>query len=179
MKQKNVKYVGDICGQKYYVENPMSHKLVKNRGQLPKYYVSDHHKPIVDRETFNKAQEIYNSRSTKIKNGEVYCEKYSLKYPFSSTVYCQCCQQTYVRRSTNYTNKVRVTHNHVYWACSGKKLNVCTDSVSIREEELESLFVSLFNKFIKETKNDDLINKIKKVICKESDNTQIKKMISK
>ena len=48
-----------------------------------------------------------------------------------------------------------------------------------REKELESLFVSLFNKFIKETKNDDLINKIKKVICKESDNTQIKKMISK
>ena len=30
---RNVKYVGDLCGQIYYVENPITHKQLRNRGQ--------------------------------------------------------------------------------------------------------------------------------------------------
>ena len=48
----NEKYVGDLEMQKYVTSNFLSHKAVPNRGQLPKYYIRDHHAPIVDRATW-------------------------------------------------------------------------------------------------------------------------------
>ena len=64
---------------------------------------------------------------------------------------------------TKYKNKDGVVHDHVYWACSSKVTNIkgtCDNSVTIRDEELKSLFVALFNKFLNQSRNDDLINKI-------------------
>lgn len=168
---RNVKYKGDICGQRFFVENPISHKLLKNRGQRPMYYVSDHHKGIIDKKTFNKVQEIYDNRSKKIKNGKEYCEKFSLRYTFSSMIYCEHCGKTYVRRYTKYKNKDGITHDHIYWACSANladKEGKCGKAVTIRDEELKSLFVALFNKFLNQTKNDDIIKKIKDVISKDN-----------
>ena len=56
---KNEKYIGDLLGQKYYVISPMNHNRVRNYGEKEKYYAYDTHEPIIDRETWNKAQEIY------------------------------------------------------------------------------------------------------------------------
>ena len=109
---RNVKYVGDLCGQKFFVENPISHKLLRNRGQQPMYYVSNHHEGIIDRATFDKVQDIYSSRSKTIKNGKEYCEKFSLRYTFSSMIYCENCGKTFVRRYTKYKNKDGVVHDH-------------------------------------------------------------------
>lgn len=168
---RNVKYVGDICGQRFFSESPLTHKQIRNRGQKPMYYVENHHEGIIDRETFNKAQKIYNSRSIKIKDGKIYCEKFSLRYVFSSMIYCECCGQRYVRRVSPYKNKDGVIHTNAYWACSTKtsykKACNCKYSETIREEELKSLFLSIFNKFIEKNTNDELILKIKDVILKE------------
>jgi len=177
---RNVKYVGDLCGEKFFVENPISHKLVRNRGQKPMYYVKGHHLGIIDRDTFDKVQTIYQSRSKIIKEGKEYCEKFSLRYTFSSIIYCQHCGKTYVRRYTKYKNKDGVTHDHIYWACSSslKKLD-CGKSVTIRDEELKSLFVSLFNKFLNQSRSDNLINKIKDVISKDNSEEKLKKFDKK
>ena len=181
---RNVKYVGDLCGQKYFVENPISHKRLKNRGQLPKYYVKNHHEPIIDRKTFDKVQEIYKERSIKLKDGKEYCEKYSLRYTFSSMIQCEHCGQNYVRRMTKYKNKDGVVHTHVYWACSSAVEkngleNECGKAVTIRDEEVKSLFVSLFNKFLNQSKSDDLIKKIKDVISSDNSEEKIKKINKK
>ncbi|MCR4606645.1 MAG: recombinase family protein [Oscillospiraceae bacterium] len=53
----NEKYCGDMLLQKYYVEDFLTHKTIKNTGQLPQYYVKDHHEPIVPREVFTLTQE--------------------------------------------------------------------------------------------------------------------------
>lgn len=174
---RNVKYVGDLCGQRFFVENPISHKLLKNRGQKPMYYVSNHHKGIIDRSTFDKVQEIYQARSTKMKNGKEYCKKYSLRYTFSSMIYCQHCGKTFVRRYTKYKNKDGIVHDHVYWACSANisgKEDKCGKAVTIRDEELKSLFVALFNKFLNQSRNDELIKKIKDVISKDNSEEKLK-----
>ena len=179
---RNVKYVGDLCGQRFFVEDPISHKLLKNRGQKPMYYASGHHKAIIDKETFDKVQEIYNSRSIKVKNGKQYCEKFSLRYTFSSMIYCQHCGKTFVRRITKYKNKDGVVHEHVYWVCSANLMNKqgsCSKAVSIRDEEIKSLFVSLFNKFLNQTRNDDLIKKIKDIISKDTSEEKIKSINKK
>lgn len=60
---KNEKYVGDLLGQKYYVVDPLTHKRSLNYGEKEKYYVKDHHKGIIDRDTWDKAQEILNKRN--------------------------------------------------------------------------------------------------------------------
>lgn len=46
----NDKYVGDLRLQKYYVENPITHKTKVNKVEKDIYLVKNHHKPIVTRE---------------------------------------------------------------------------------------------------------------------------------
>ena len=59
---KNEKYVGDYLGQKTYIVSPLTHKRNRNFGEKEKYYVKDHHTPIISRELWNKCQEILNKR---------------------------------------------------------------------------------------------------------------------
>ena len=172
---RNVKYVGDLCGQIYYVENPITHKQLRNRGQKPKYYVRNHHEPIVARDIFEKAQKIYSERSIKIKEGKTYCEKFSLRYTFSSMIYCEKCGNRYVRRINNYINKDGVKHEHIYWACSTNiNKGSCKEAVTIREEELKSLFLALYNKFLNCSRDEDLIKKIRNTIARDNSETKIK-----
>ena len=94
-------------------------------------------------------------------------------------MYCERCGRSYVRRNSKYKNKDGVVHNHVYWACSSKVTRLkgnddCNDSVTIRDEELKSLFVGLFNKFLNQSRSDDLIKKIKNVIAKDNSDEKIK-----
>ncbi|MBO4941527.1 MAG: recombinase family protein [Clostridia bacterium] len=52
----NEKYAGDVLTQKTYVVDPISKKTRKNTGELPKFYIKDHHVAIIDREVFDAAQ---------------------------------------------------------------------------------------------------------------------------
>ena len=54
---ENPVYIGDVILQRYFTENPRTHKIFKNTGQLPRYLVTDNHAPIIERETFEKVQE--------------------------------------------------------------------------------------------------------------------------
>ena len=176
---RNVKYIGDLCGQKFYVENPISHRLVRNRGQQPMYYAKNHHKPIIDRKTWDKAQEIYNQRSVKIKEGKEYCEKFSMRYTFSSMIYCEHCGQSYVRRYTKYRNKDGVVHDNIYWTCSSTVSHTskeCGKAVTIRDEEIKSLYVALFNKFLTSSKNADFIKMLKNTISKDNSEEKLNKI---
>ncbi len=64
---KNEKYVGDAFLQKTFTVDCITHKVVKNNGERPMYLVTDHHAPIVDRDTFNQVQQELARRSSKRK----------------------------------------------------------------------------------------------------------------
>ena len=53
---RNEKYAGDLMLQKYYVNNHIEKKTLRNRGELPQYFVLDDHEGIVDRDTFLMVQ---------------------------------------------------------------------------------------------------------------------------
>lgn len=53
---ENEKYAGDMLLQKYYTKDFLTHRMVKNRGELPQYFVEDHHPPIVPKEIYKQAQ---------------------------------------------------------------------------------------------------------------------------
>lgn len=48
----NVTYTGNLLLQKEYIEDPLTKKRKKNRGELPQFYVEDTHEAIIDKETF-------------------------------------------------------------------------------------------------------------------------------
>ena len=64
------KYIGNRMMQKYYTESHVSHKVVKNKGELPMYYLEGTHPAIIDEETYRMAQEEYAKRyGVEIVNG--------------------------------------------------------------------------------------------------------------
>ncbi len=56
------KYVGDALMQKTYTPDCLSHKSVKNTGQLARYYKKNHHTPIIARSDWEKVQVLLESR---------------------------------------------------------------------------------------------------------------------
>ena len=54
----NPLYVGDLLLQKVFVRDCITKKVINNIGQRDRYYVKHHHAAIVDRETYDKVQEV-------------------------------------------------------------------------------------------------------------------------
>ena len=61
---RNEKYVGDLMMQKTYTESFLTHKSVINNGEYKKYYLKDHHPAIIDRDTWNKVQQLLLHRAS-------------------------------------------------------------------------------------------------------------------
>ena len=61
---KNEKYAGDLRMQKFYTENHLNHRAVRNDGTAVKsYYIRNHHAPIVSREIFERVQVVLEMKS--------------------------------------------------------------------------------------------------------------------
>lgn len=54
----NEKYVGTVLSQKSYVENCLTHKQIKNNGELPMYLMENNHKAIISKEVFEQVQRM-------------------------------------------------------------------------------------------------------------------------
>jgi len=54
----NEKYIGQALMQKTYIPDLLSGKKEKNHRQLDMYFVEDAHEPIIDREIFDRVQEM-------------------------------------------------------------------------------------------------------------------------
>lgn len=80
----NEKYCGDCRFQKTFIQDPISHKSVPNRGELPQYLVEDCLPAIVDKETWIVAQEIRKRHTPELKPP---CKE----HPFRGIMYCGIC----------------------------------------------------------------------------------------
>lgn len=124
------KYTGNATLQKYYIENHITHKKRKNRGELPQYYVENSHEAIIDPEIFEQVQrEIKRRRELGIfASGAVETNC------FTSKIQCRC--------GRNYRRYKKIQKNgseFVRWRCSAKKLRgeaVCS-SEDIFEDDLK------------------------------------------
>lgn len=54
---RNEKYCGDIAMQKTYIENYLTHKSVKNKGQVQAYLLHNHHEPIISKRDWELVQD--------------------------------------------------------------------------------------------------------------------------
>ncbi len=146
---KNEKYVGDALLQKTFTVDCISKKVQKNNGERPMYLVTNHHAPIIDRDTFNRVQQELARRTSKRKiSDKTITEqgKYSSKYALSELLICGNCGTPY-RRCT-WTSCGR---KQIVWRCisrleHGKKY--CTDSPTLHEEPLQRAILSAVNEYL-------------------------------
>lgn len=125
---KNRVYVGDMVQCKERVVGYKIHKIVKN----PKedwIIVENTHEPIVDRDTFNKIQDLLFSRDNRVeKNGELS--------KFAGHIRCADCKRAMNKKTLSNKNRNR---DYWYYICStyrNKSKDLCTKH-SIRNDKLE------------------------------------------
>lgn len=108
-------YIGNIVFQKSFVKDFITHTKVPNRGELPMYRLYNCHDPIIDEETFAKAQAESMRRASKKRT-----------YPFSGRLICSKCKKPFTRRSNN--------GKYACWHCRG-----CLNT-KLNEDKLTELF---------------------------------------
>lgn len=166
---KNEKYYGDAILQKTYTLDFLTHKKVKNKGQVQQFYVEGSHEPIISKEIYDKVQAEIARRAEMNNNIEGNREKYSNKYCFSGKVKCGCCGSNYTRRVWNSIDK----YKKYIWGCSNRFRNgsgVCGMD-SVPEQRIKDAFVKAFNKAFsnKEMFLSRLNKNIQKVIDTKND----------
>ena len=144
------KYLGDVLLQKTFTTDILTHSTKKNEGELPQYYVKDHHEAIRSREIgyliqaeFARRNQTKNMDTTKgIKKG-----KYSAQYALTEKVVCGECGTPYRRVTWTMRNKEK----KIVWRCisrlkDGKKY--CKHSPTIEEGALHAAIVKAINEYI-------------------------------
>ncbi len=146
----NEKMMGNILYQKNYVEDYLTKKIRKNRGELPMYLHIGTHEGIVSEEIFKKAQAERERRSN---DGGLYHYE---GVAFRKKILCPC--------GMNFMHTINGTGNRTFyvWRCNGHdKRNgaVCT-SKDIRQDVLmqaaaevlglEEFDSDVFNECVKE-----------------------------
>ena len=145
---KNEKYVGDALLQKTYTLDCITHKVVKNYGERPMYLVTDHHDPIIDRDTYNRVQQELARRSSKRKvSDKTITEqgKYSSKYALTELLICGKCGTPY-RRTTWVSRGKKL----IVWRCISRLEHgrrYCPDSPTIKEENLHRGIIRAINNY--------------------------------
>jgi len=164
---KNEKYVGDMLLGKSFTIDPIAKRRIANHGEEDQYYVRDHHEPIIDRETFEKAQELLNRRSyNRMPRGSnTKREKYSRKYAFSSMLECGFCGGHFSRRSWHSSSKYR----KIVWQCStNSKFGKveCEHSKAVPEEIIELAFLKSYEMMVGKDRNliDSVLSKVESTL---------------
>ena len=80
----NEKYMGDCLFQKTFNIDPITHKAVPNKGQLPQYYLEDCIPPIVSKEVWTLAQ-------LEIQRRQTWKPMSSAGLPFKNRIICGTC----------------------------------------------------------------------------------------
>ena len=130
----NEKYVGDALLQKSYKKD---FKQIKNNGEVPQYYVENNHEPIVDRETYEKVQEIMEKKSRQYKQAP------AIVSPFSGKIKCKSCDGGYRRKKNNRNTP----YEKWIWSCStyiDSGREHCKGH-NIREDDLKEHYLSAYN----------------------------------
>lgn len=110
---KNITYTGNLLLQKEYVADAISHKVKKNKGELPQYFVENTHEPIITMEIFNQVQAEINRR----REMGALANKALNTSCFTSKIKCSVCGKNYNRRTDGKSRRQRITYS---WHCSTK-----------------------------------------------------------
>lgn len=162
----NEKYKGDALLQKTYTENYLDHKIVKNNGQIPQYYVENNHPAIIDKDTWDQVQ-------IEMKRRESIGAHYSSTDIFASKLICGDCGGFYGKKKWHSNSK----YSRFVYQCNRKfdKGKETCHTPHIMEEDIKLKFIEAYNLTMKDKKR--IISDSQEVIALLTDSTQIDKEI--
>lgn len=151
---KNEKYCGDLVQRKTYTPDFLSHSKKYNKGEVNFIKLENHHEAIIDKNTFNKAQDEIEKRNKNKNMGH----KHSNRYVFSGKIVCGQCGATFnSRHRVHKDGSKRQT-----WRCYNNikygtiKFNTQNEKVGCENREIgNDVLESLMQKIVK----DIVVNK--------------------
>lgn len=148
----NEKYRGDALLQKEYTADFLEKTRKKNHGEIPQYYVEEHHDAIIPPAQFDFVQAEITRREN---NG-----KYSGVSIFSNRIKCGCCGGWYGSKVWHSRDKYR----KVIYRCNqkyGKGSKPC-NTPHFTEGQLKEIFIKALNALIAE--RDEAISNLQELI---------------
>ena len=137
----NEKYCGDLLLQKYYVPDFLTHRVVRNEGQLPQYYVEDDHDPIIPKEVFSQVQGELQRRS--VHSGKI---RFGSGSSLKGRLICGKCGTILKRYKKG---------KDVFWVCKDRSYETRGETRSIKDKcgcrhapefEIQAAIITVLNK---------------------------------
>ncbi|MDY3126648.1 MAG: recombinase zinc beta ribbon domain-containing protein [Corynebacterium sp.] len=127
---RNEKYKGDALLQKTFTTDFLTKMVKKNEEEVPKYYVTGHHEPIIESEIWDHVQAEIARRGRSYANPN---------YVFASMVRCGECGGTFRRKKWHLESK----YERIIWRCNNKYEGKCTRCTTphITEDAIKEAFV--------------------------------------
>ena len=157
---QNEKYCGDVLQQKSFVADCISHRHVRNVGQLPMYLTQDHHQGIVSRDTFHAVKAEFARRSA----GRAPSQKqaptgrscYSAKYALTGRLVCGECGTLYRRCVWSKRGQKKAV-----WRCASRidyGSTYCHESPTLQEGPLQAAILAALSSVM--SRKDQLVVQI-------------------
>jgi len=126
----NITYTGNLLLQKEYIEDPITKRRKKNRGELPQYFVENTHEALIDMETYQYVQDEIARR----KELGPLANKSLNTCCFTGKIKCPYCGQSYMHNKR--TDRGSCLE---FWCCGSrkKKGGRCEVGGSINHEKLK------------------------------------------
>ena len=132
---KNEKYKGDALLQKSFTTDFLTKKKKINEGEIPQYYVAEHHEPIIEPEVFDLVQEEMKKR--------LELKGYRGGNILASRIKCGKCACFYGPKVWHSNDKYR----RVVYSCSHKYVGEKCTTPHLTEEQIKTIFVRAYNKY--------------------------------
>ena len=146
----NEKYIGDSLVQKHFTPDELPLKKIRNKGQLPKYYIQNSHPAIISKELFEAVQ-----RLLKQKNDQHAPKGKIRPAPLSGVMRCGLCNSGFHKHKNNGEN---------CWLCAQHRKNKTLCSMTILyEKEVYMAFLSVHNKLLD---NQDILKSMQNQLQK-------------
>lgn len=126
----NEKYKGDALLQKSFTTDFLTKTMKVNEGEVPQYYVTGNHEPIITPATWDVVQTELARRAGK---------GTSNTHPFANKITCSECSGSFGRKVWHSTSKYR----RYIWRCNNKykKIHRCA-TPHVTEEQIKNAFVA-------------------------------------
>lgn len=169
----NEKYCGDSIQGKTYKVDVLSKKRVENTGQSYKFYNSNTHPAIIDKETFDMAQEEMKRRNGMRGSTNTGKAKYSSKYALSKMLECGADGEHYRR----YAYYPKEGGSIPVWICRLKKVKKddprkCKQAW-VKETDIYKLYMEIISEI---GANSDFIEQLTKNVCESTESNDVEKI---
>ena len=128
---KNKKYVGDLTQRKTYTKDYLTHERAINHGQVAMIELANHHPPIIDRGTWEQAQQLLSARKRSAKSATGVSSTHAL----SGKIKCGVCGKSFVARHKYRSDG----SSYLRWSCATGRANGCDVGRLLRDDMAQDM----------------------------------------